>query len=256
MRTPSLITRLSRLCAVRDRSSAREKPTYLSRRGENLLAQLAEMELTPLVDVFSWQGTDKLCNLSVAFGPDSGPTRILCAHYDVLNLSSDNMNDNSASLAILLGLAARLRHECPAEPIRLVFLDAEECGSLGACKLAQDIVSGSLGPVESVLNLELCGLGKTIFVDQSESPLRLRLLASGQVASFATPMNDSVFLRRAGIDSCCLGLLPDEALPQLRSWGGCDHWSLCHSRHDSLTRAAADDMEMLLDFLGQFLIGK
>ncbi len=95
-------------------------------------------------------------------------TLILIGHHDAVP-GSPGANDDGSAVAILLGLAERLRDDPPRSVrVRLLFTGGEEVGYLGArCYVKAEALEGVVG----VLSLELCGIGDALAVWDAGPPL-------------------------------------------------------------------------------------
>ena len=242
---------LKALCLVRDSSSAARKPLPLSNRGRFITDCLERTGVKPNLHQFHDNALNSdLTNISVSIGGYE-KSRVFVAHYDTLlfNGCSDNANDNSSSVSILLEFVDSLSASNLERTIHVVFTDAEEYSSLGAKHLGQQIKTGLYGEVDWVCNLELCGLGTQLFVDDVDNSLQSRILLWENVISLPTPQNDSVFLRRLGITSSCIGLIPEDEVKSVKQYGYCAHWEHCHRRSDSIARISSRDMKRVSDFI-------
>ena len=129
--------------------------------------------------------------------------RMVVAHHDVNNPHIDNANDNSASVINAIMTKKLMPH------IHVVLLDGEEFGGLGSQRVSDQINEGYYGDIEWVLNLELSGKGgKHFFIGNYPGPLHDRILEIFNCPVVQTPYNDSVTIRRNGIDSCVINPLP------------------------------------------------
>lgn len=129
--------------------------------------------------------------------------KMVVAHHDVSNHSIDNANDNSASVINAIALK-KLRPN-----IHVVLLDGEEFGGIGSEHLSKQINDGKFGRIKWVLNLELTGKGgKYFFIGNYPGPLMDHILSIFKCPVVHTPYNDSVTIRRHGIDSLVINALP------------------------------------------------
>ncbi len=127
------------------------------------------------------------------------PTRMLMAHYDVANVNSENANDNTAGLLIILEYLTH-RNFPTSHNVVAVFTDCEERGALGAHILGQAIQEGKFGRIEFVLNLDVVARGPTVVTENVPSALGQHLAKLG-VSRIIIPYNDSYPLRARNIDS-------------------------------------------------------
>lgn len=168
-------------------------------------------------------------NYYVHAGPDwQGAT--FEAHYDVANAGSENFQDNTASLCHLLYLATR--HDFQGS---IAFCDAEErvCYEISGSKRLADVMNRHGYYGLPVTCLELTGVGPFIWTDPH---------GYGGHLIRNCPVNDAVWLRRAGIDAFCCGLLKSD-----RETGST--WGVCHSREDTFDQANLGDMRAFNDWL-------
>jgi hypothetical protein len=131
--------------------------------------------------------------------------QMVLAHHDVLNLKSDNANDNSASVINAIA-AKRLRPD-----LTVVLDDGEEPPFMGggARRLARQIHAGLFGSIDSVINLELTGVGGPHFVigdTKGHCSDHVELLF--QCPRISTPPCDTTILKSLGVDSVVLVTLP------------------------------------------------
>lgn len=240
-----------RLLPLRNLHRAPAQREHLSVRAQAICELLRESGLEPKLDLFSEPTGARLCNISVEFNGTTDEEKVVfTAHHDVNNLQSDNVLDNTASLANLLALAARLAQAPPTRGCTIVFTDNEEFGASGARRLAQQVLAGELGPVLGIVNSELTASGRVWLDSAEQASLSLLLQAACPGAPLhPTPFNDSHVFRRHGIPSVCLGLLPEEELQQLLKRGYCKTWGECHKLSDDLHHADPQSMQSYVDLL-------
>lgn len=164
--------------------------------------------------------------------------KAVMAHHDIVNPSSDNCNDNSASC--INAIAAKVMNPS----LNVIINDGEEVGGIGARRSAEKIRAGEFGAIEFVLNLELTAVGgRNFFVEEFASEKnsalykRITTLFPG-VDTYRTPFHDGIRLREAGIDSLVINPLPRKADGELKY----DLLWLCHSNRDSISIANYQDM--------------
>lgn len=174
--------------------------------------------------------------------------RMVVAHHDIVNPNIDNANDNSASVINAIALKKLLPH------INVVLLDGEECGGKGSQRLSKQINSGEFGKIDWVLNLELTGRGgRYFFIGDYPGKLSNHIKSIFNCPIVSTPYNDSVTLRRNGIDSVVINPLPrlDEGKSPVK-WDEntyLDYSMLynCHSDRDSLSTINTQDMQEFVE---------
>ena len=129
-------------------------------------------------------------------------TKMVVAHHDISNPNIDNANDNSASVINAI-MIKKLSPET-----NVVLLDGEECGGIGSQRCSEQINEGYFGKIDWVLNLELTGRGgKYFFIGNYPGTLANHIKTIFDCPITNTPFNDSVTLRRYGIDSVVINLL-------------------------------------------------
>ena len=182
--------------------------------------------------------------------------KMIIAHHDVNNHTIDNANDNSASCINVIA-AKKLKPE-----INAVLVDGEEFGGIGSSHLGKQIIAGKFGDIEWVLNLELSGKGgKYFFIGEYPGPLYDRIKELFDCPTTRTPFNDSVTLRRFGIDSTVINPAPplqgkksDLKFPVSGEDGVYLDFSIvfnCHRPSDTLASISATDMK---EFVEQVVI--
>ncbi len=199
---------------------------------------------------------NKFCNIEINFNQhlDNKQRLILVAHHDIVNLNSDNMNDNSASVCELLNLCLWLKNKnnlC----VSIIILDIEESGMYGSAYLSKQINSGFYGKSPKVLNLELCGFGDRIHIENIKSSDLLKDLVNfdSSIICWSVPANDSFRLRAYGIDSICIGILPQYEIDNRNNLGSAKCWSKIHTTKDLFSDANDIDMRNFNRFLRKFI---
>jgi hypothetical protein len=262
---------LSEMILVRNfESSYKPKPYPVTNRACFIINALNQIGVPYSLDIFDVSGESlnpggyngpKLVNIIVRFESSSDkPAVVFSAHHDVANYRSQNCQDNSASVCNLLHLAARIKEKGKdlTKPVIIVFTDKEEFGGVGAGRMSRRIIDGDFGPVDYIINLELTGLGREVWIDSlnssstKESPLRLRfneLLGSENCHGVATPFSDAAIFRSNGLDCACVGILPAE---QLAPDGRKETWWLCHSEEDTIDKTDEIDMGNFVNKLELF----
>jgi len=232
--------RLKDFCEVRNAG-----PCFLN--GETLTPRLGWIvglleELGIPYELDSWhEGRTRLWNLYV-YSVEQRPI-VIMAHHDIVNPMSENANDNSAS--VINAIALRLKRP----EVSLVITDGEEVGGLGAKRYAGLVLDGRLPRPVWVLNLELTGRGgKSWFIgDDVEGPLKSYLLSKHGAETVDVPFNDSVVMRRHGIDSCVINPLPKDEHGEFELW----RLRRCHSLKDTFAEVSTLEMR---EFVEQVLV--
>jgi hypothetical protein len=189
---------------------------------------------------------EKYVNIYIAPGGirNGDSVLVFLAHHDIVNLGSDNVLDNTASVCNLLDLSLRLRGK---SGILIALTDAEEIVSFtssGAKRLAKVLQSNEI-KVKETINLELTAYGKNYWANKASSYL------DSSFNIVRTPYSDSTVLLANGISSTCIGTLPDADMEKALKNGYCPTWSLCHSSDDKFENAVREDMEALVSKLVQ-----
>lgn len=176
-------------------------------------------------------------------------TKMVVAHHDIVNPKIDNANDNSASVIN----AIMVKKLNPS--INVVLLDGEECGGVGSQRLSQQINKGDFGKIDWVLNLELTGRGgKYFFIGHYPGKLSDHIRSIFNCPIVKTPYNDSVTLRRNGIDSVVINPIPPltEGKKSSVMWSDGIYLdfsllSNCHSTRDTLDTIDVNDMKEFVE---------
>jgi len=249
-------TLLKQMCKVKNSfPSSSPQISPLTNRVTFITEILNSFKVQYQLDVFSERGEDvldynnsKLINVIVEFNSHlrNIPATMFSAHHDVVNIHSDNAQDNTASICNLLYLCKILKQqELSNKRIIVVFTDREECGGIGAKRMSNRINSNEFGTVDKIYNLELTGLGKTLWVDTKNftstinhiSLDHLKETLKGQeVLDVFTPFSDAVIFRKEGLDAVCIGILPKEDVVEKSTW------TLCHSIGDDFNNTNEEDM--------------
>jgi hypothetical protein len=222
------------------------------------------------IDIFTYEGGDigwgynisshKLINIIAEPNPQAtGPAIVFCAHHDVMNVHSENCQDNGASVCNLLRLTA-LVSSSPADSKRTIvlFSDCEESGARGAKRFAsnsskkrgEEIIDHNIyGQISAVINLELTGKGTVVWSDceakKAENELHesLETTLGRTIPKLNTPPSDAIAFRRYGYPVLCIGILPEDDMKDKNTW------RLCHSLKDTIEGCDKKNMEEFTTFL-------
>ena len=175
--------------------------------------------------------------------------KMVVAHHDVNNASIDNANDNSAS--VINVIATKLLRP----DVNAVLLDGEEFGGIGSNHLARQIKAGEFGTIEWVLNYELTGKGgKYFFIGAYPGRLSDKITGMFDCPIVHTPFNDSVILRKYGIDSVVINPVPPMPDGKESDVVFADGTFLdtsilynCHSTRDNLASISVNDMKEFVE---------
>ena len=209
----------------------------------------------------------KLANIIVEFKSDMNyaSTVVFSAHHDIANPSSENCQDNTASVCNLIELCSLLQNtpsEDLAHNVVIAFTDCEEIGGKGMNKLVEEIKEGIYGDVELMYALELTACGDKYWIQGAEDDTELfKLLEDsikdGELTKVNTPYNESVNARRNMLDACCIGTLTEGELESVNSRGYCGTWGLCHSKEDTFEKSAnMNDMKHFNETLLRMVTNK
>lgn len=234
-------------CKVRNKGSVYENDNEPTPRVKFLIELLESNNINYELDKFLSRGC--ICYNIILKGNSN---RMVVAHHDIVNPKVDNANDNSASVINAIMVKKLMPH------INVVLLDGEEVGGLGSQRVSEQINEGYYGDIEWVLNLELTGKGgKYFFVGNYPGKLQDRIVDMFNCPIIQTPYNDSVTIRKNGIDSCVINPLPplDKGTSNVK-WDEdtyLDYKLLfnCHTSRDTLSTIDTNDMK---EFVEEVLI--
>jgi Zn-dependent M28 family amino/carboxypeptidase len=165
-------------------------------------------------------------NILVRGGAQGGPAILVGAHFDAATLEdggfSGGMVDNAAWVAVLVHLAAALESQPLRHPVRFVFFDLEEQGLLGSRHFAN---SAAKDGVVAMINVDTLQGGDTLIYGPAAKVEHERLFRAMRktcvMADFACvefpayPPSDDISLRRAGVPSISLAVVPRAEAHQL-----------------------------------------
>lgn len=241
-----LYDKIKDFCAVRNLGTARLNGNEPTPRVKFLLNLLEGEGIKYELDVFS-PSNDGNSFFNIILRGNS--SKMIVAHHDIVNPNVDNANDNSASVINAIS-TKKLRPD-----VNVVLLDGEEIGGIGSRRLGQQIVDGEFGSIDWVLNFELTGRGgKYFFIGNYPGALSDKIEGLFNCPIVDTPFNDSVILRKFGIDSTVINPLPrleDGKVSQVKFSEGVylDFKLLfnCHSSKDTLSTISTDDMKEFVE---------
>ncbi len=167
---------------------------------------------------------------------------IVMAHHDIVNIDSDNCNDNSAS--VINAIAAKILNP----ELTVIITDCEEFGGKGSERAAQKISAGYFGEIDFILNLELTAVGGRSFFTENYPNSRLfqkiqRLFPNTPTVN--VPFHDGIILRHYGLDSVVLNPLPKDENGRMKM----ELLNLCHSERDVIANANYDDMDTFVRYV-------
>ena len=262
--TLSAYNHLSNLCLKaehRNTSTCKDinKPIF-TERVKYIINALASNGIEYSLDIFNSYG-ETYVNVEVFFKGLTNETRGYIAHHDINNPNSENCNDNSASVSILLDFVNEVKNRnVLIDNVLVVFTDNEEFGFSGAKRLAKNIKGGKYENVKFVVNLELTAYGSEFWQDSDKGTylsvqLEDKILETIKKNLFVvkTPPNDSMILRERGIDSICVGTLPTKEMDMAFENNHCNTWRNCHKVYDTFDKANGKDMDMVKKLLLELL---
>lgn len=208
---------------------------------------------TSILKRLSFKDKNYYYNIEVSFKSKIKTKRtiIFTAHHDVVNVKSQNCQDNTTSVVNLMNFCLFLK-ECKdlKTNVVVVFTDCEEKGMFGANRLSDRILKGMFGDVFFVANSELTGVGDTIWCEALQDFGSEQITTqTNLISQRSCPPSDSFAFRRNGIKSACFGLLPREEYESVfpKTWG------LCHSMSDTIDKINEQDMERYVEFLKKLI---
>ena len=270
---------LNELCSFNaDFNASTPSVNPITNRVQYIIHQLEALNITHELDMYNSKNAfideikaedTKYINVMVRFNSTLNPTSdtiVFLAHHDVVNLNSENCQDNTASVSNLLHLCSLLKlkqeNNTLESNVVVCFTDAEESvsfdskyGRSGSVRLGHRITKGDLGKVKYAINLELTAMGKNLWIcpyipkEQENIVTKDILNIDSNVKTYRVPPNDSIALVLQGIQGVCIGTLDDENSKQANEKGFCSTWMLCHREADKFENAIESDMTNLVDNL-------
>lgn len=192
-------------------------------------------------------------NFYISFGNEeaNGNNGLLfLAHHDISNSSSENCQDNTASVSNLIYMMSEIVKNGTNRPVHFAIVDSEEHVNVHCCGsqvLSEDIKQGDFGNIDCCINLELTGNGKNIWVsshDSNDASVKTPIIEKLNAFRTTTPYNDAAVLNMHGVPAICIGILPDWDFDGLKNKFDYPRtWSLCHSNNDTIDKISSDDMD-------------
>lgn len=238
-----MYNRIYDFCKVRNEGNIFQNSDFPTPRVQFLIDLIQSEGIDFELDKFKTSGT---FGYNIIMKGDSD--RMVVAHHDIVNPYIDNANDNSASCINAIMIKKLMPH------INIVLLDGEECGGIGSQRLSDQILNGEFNKIDWVLNLELTGKGgKHFFIGNYPGKLHDHIKSIFDCPVVNTPFNDSVTLRRNGIDSCVINPLPPlkEGKSNVK-WDSDTYldfsmlWN-CHSKKDTIDTICPNDMKEFVE---------
>jgi Zn-dependent M28 family amino/carboxypeptidase len=152
--------------ALKDRIAAFAQPSNAARQAV-LERQLRDAGLTYEVERFDGHDGQKGANIVATFGEGEREI-LLTAHYDAVVMMDGKLShglvDNAASVVAMIDAARLLKGETLAHRVRLVFLDQEELGLVGAQRW---ISAHGVSRIAAVINSDVAGYGSTMMYGEN-----------------------------------------------------------------------------------------
>jgi hypothetical protein len=177
--------------------------------------------------------------------------KVITAHHDVLNINSDNANDNSTS--VINAIMTKIN----SPETTVVLLDGEEppMMGVGSQRLSDQILAGDWGKIDWILNFELTGKGgKHFFIGNYQNELAKHIVDLFGCQMVTTPFNDAATFNNRGIISTVINPLPPlltEGYSSVKSYDGTpldfSILSNCHSLRDSVDTIDPLDMKTFVE---------
>jgi hypothetical protein len=242
-----ILESINEFCQVRNTGRAHENGPEPTPRVVFITCLLEKIGIPYEIDEFECFDT-KLYNV-VMRGTSN---RMVIAHHDVVNINSENANDNSASVINAIYLKSLVPE------LNVVITDGEEVGFKGAKHLGKRIMDGDFGEIEWVLNIELSGKGgKHFMIGSHEGGLTEHIKGLFNPPMVQTPGSDCYGLMQYGIDTNVINPLPlltEGKTSEIEHENGYldnSSWWLCHSDEDTLDKISMRDME---EFVTEVLV--
>lgn len=227
-------------CKIRDTN----RLTY-SNRAKYLVELLTKLNIEHKVVRSYHQRFKKYFYDIFCFGSSD---KFLSAHYDIININSDNANDDSAS--VINCIAYKLMNPT----INLLILDGEEPPYMGAgSDLASRYLKKNNIPVKWIFNLELTGVGKHFFIDTAKTQLAKNIIELfPDVLVTQTPFNDAMIFRSYGFQSNVVTTFDMDEIgkPDL------SHLYISHTLQDSSNKMNIEDMKNFVENVVDEIVNK
>lgn len=241
-----MYSKITDFCKVRNRGNCSHNTLAPTERVLFIIDLLKSENIPYELDIFDSHNPNcKYFNIYLTGNSD----KFVVAHHDVMNPTTDNANDNSASIINAIMIKKML------PDMNVAILDGEELGGFGSQRLSDHINDGKFGSIKWVLNLELTGCGgENFFIGNYPGPLTDHIKGIFDCPVLHTPFNDSVIFIRNNIDSVVINPAPilREASPAdmlnktLLIYNGnvlsTKMLFFCHTKNDTLSSINVQDM--------------
>lgn len=246
----SILSEIYNLCAVRENPYTYRRTPELSERYKFIIKILKKLNIP--YEVYSWNYTDdpneKYHTYFHSIFLRGTSNKAVVCHYDVLNLNSDNANDNSAS--VINAIALKMINP----EVNVFILDSEEpphcCEGSRYLSLLMESEGHLFENIDWFLNLELTGFGKNFLMSNYDSEFSelfkiIKEKYNPYIPKYL-PVNDAYQLYRRGYDAQVVTTFDYvDGKPDL------SHLHLCHSVRDCVENIKLDDMK---NFIENFLV--
>ena len=148
-----MYSKVSEFCKIKNNGLAYKNGLEQTPRVQWLVRLLESNNIEYIID--EWESTPSNKFYNIILPGSSG--KFVTAHHDIVNPSSDNANDNSASVIN----AIMTKINSPSTSV--ILLDGEEIGGKGSQRASEMINAGEYGQCDWILNFELTGKGGSHF---------------------------------------------------------------------------------------------
>ena len=195
-----MYSKIKDFCAVRNAGNCSMNKETPTERVLFLIDLLKSESIPYVLDIFYSERMK--CNMFNIYLKGTSD-KFVVAHHDIMNPTTDNANDNSASVINAI-MVKKLKPE-----INVALLDGEELGGFGSQRLSDLINDGDFGAISWVLNFELTGCGgENFFIGDYPGKLTDHIKNLFDCPVLRTPFNDSVIFVKNGIDSVVINPAP------------------------------------------------
>jgi len=237
-------------CKVKNSGGAHKNGLKYSNRIDWIINLLKSNKIDYEIDEFEIFRFPNNKFYNIILPGDSG--KFVTAHHDVVNINSDNANDNSASVinAIMTKILS--------PETTVILLDAEEppMMGVGSQRASEMINVGKYGKCDWILNFELTGKGgENFFIGNYGNTLNNHIKNLFNCPVVQTPFNDANIFNKNGLISTVINPLPilsekssyrdynDELLTHNGHYLDFSIVYNCHSIRDSIDTIDPKDMQ-------------
>jgi len=237
-------------CKVKNSGGAHKNGLKYSNRIDWIINLLKSNKIDYEIDEFEIFRFPNNKFYNIILPGDSG--KFVTAHHDVVNINSDNANDNSASVinAIMTKILS--------PETTVILLDAEEppMMGVGSQRASEMINVGKYGKCDWILNFELTGKGgENFFIGNYGNTLNNHIKNLFNCPVVQTPFNDANIFNKNGLISTVINPLPilsekssyrdynDELLTHNGHYLDFSIVYNCHSIRDSVDTIDPKDMQ-------------